>query len=701
MTVPRTEHRYDEGIASLGATFWSNPSFVGGAKSHATGPGGSGPSGPGCPAGTLCTQWTAPPVTPDGGNCCGSTGSAFSWSMRLDGIIDLPTATSLRIATTQHAVMYVDDSLVLDVDAVLSANEGNPAYGQWLLSGDSAVVPAGRHRVRIDYQGATSTLNGLWLGTTTGWGYVTDAMLSPDYGLETTTIDPDGKIVATSYADAATGIGPEHGLATAVTQDPYGLALTTRSTYESPGVDRWLRKTSSTLPAGNTTTYQHYCGRLGGPCSPEEVPGAIAAACGVPAGGPQYGQMAQRTYPGTAVGQPGRSEQFLYDRSGRTAGRRVGPSDTIGSLPWECTSYDTRGRVTSKSFPAVGSAHARTVTYSFLVGGSTLTTSVSDPVGTITSTVDLLGRVTSYTDVWGRTTAYQYDTAGRTTNVIGPNGWTQDTYGANSSKLTSVTADTQSGGSMVATSQLTYDGPTGLLTTVDYGAVGGSNSKRLSIGYDDHLRQVSTVFTNVTGSGPARIAGDEVSRSPAGRVIDQFVETGAASLVDPNPGGLNFVYDGAGRLTTAHLPGGRGDYGYAATPVGDGCVEPGAGRNTNRTSISWTPTAGAATTTRSCFNRADQLTSTIVGSSTTGTMTYDTRGNQVTSGTDTYTWDSADRLARLTPASGGRRARAARSTTSATRWIVWCCEATLAASRSTPTAARPTCPRRCSTRRGR
>ncbi len=73
-------------------------------------------------------------------------------------------------------------------------------------------------------------------------------------------------------------------------------------------------------------------------------------------------------------------------------------------------------------------------------------------------------------------------------------------------------------------------------------------------------------------------------------------------------------------------------------------INPQAGRNTNRTSTTWTPTTGPAITTRSCYNTADQLVATINGTTPTSAYTYDTRGNQTLDRADTYTWDSADRL---------------------------------------------------------
>lgn len=93
VVVPRTQHRYDEGMNGLAATFWDNPWFAGAPVAHGTGPGGTGPAGPGCAPNTLCTQWDTLPVTPSGitrPSCCSWSTHTFTWSMRLSGIVNLP-----------------------------------------------------------------------------------------------------------------------------------------------------------------------------------------------------------------------------------------------------------------------------------------------------------------------------------------------------------------------------------------------------------------------------------------------------------------------------------------------------------------------------------------------------------------------------------------------------------------------------------
>jgi RHS repeat-associated protein len=651
VAVPRTQHRYDEGIHDLAATFWGNPYFAGAPQKHGTGPGGTGPAGvAGCAPDTFCTQWNTLPVTPNGGSCCADSQSEFTWTMRLSGTITLPAAAALYVATTQHATVYIDEVRALDLDAQY-LDEGQGAYGQWAASAVTPMLTAGPHRLRIDYLGSTNTLNALNLGGAVGVpsGGVSTNLLGPDYGLETSTIDPDGKTVATSYSDPAAGVGPELGLRTAVTQDPGGLALTTTTAYENPASDRWLRKTGTTLPGGTTTLDTHYCGQPGATnCGPDQIAGAIATACGVTAGTAQYGLLAQRSDPDPNPSTDGRQQQYLYDRAGRVVGHRTAPANTISSAPWECTTYDQRGRITSQTWPTRDAlTPGRIVTYNYIVASDPLTTSVTDPTGTITATVDLLGRPVSYTDAVGWTTLYTYDQVGRVTTTAFPQSSLSNTYDPNTGQLSAV----QLNGQATVRADISYHATTGRMTSVAY--TGGGAHMNLTVGYDGYGTQTSVFFEDDAIPDPQRIAGHAVTRSPGGRQINTLIDTGAANLVDPNPAGDDLIYDGSGRLTSAFLDGGRADYSYAGDPTCpsiDPGANPTAGANTNRASVTWTPTSGTATTTRSCFNQADQLIATTTDGTTTTGYGYDERGNQLTDGTDTYTWDSANRLTQVSAA---------------------------------------------------
>lgn len=652
VTMPRTQHRYDEGTQSLAATFWDNPYFAGPPKLHSTGPGGTGPSGPGCTANTMCTQWNTLPVTPSGITRPSSVPShVFTWGARLTGIIDVAEANILLPVTTQRVLLYIDGQLYADVDTPYANCEGWMDYGQWEVGPCNIppMIPAGKHRIQIDFLGAgTQTLNGIWLM----WNpFLANAILSPDYGLETSTVDPDGKTVSTSHSDPTAGIGPELGLVTSVTQDPGGLALTSTTSYEAPSSGRWLRKTATTLPAGTTTGYTHYCST--NTVSPSDCDagfvGAVASACGVTANASQWGLVAQQTDPAPNPSTAPRVQQFVYDPLGRIVGRRVGPSNAFG--PWQCTSYDNRGRTISQTYPALGSAAARTVTYTYSVGGNPLGTSVADYDSTVTSTVDLLGRIVEYTDGVGRVTTYAYDSTGRVTSTATGAAQVVQTYDANSSQLSTV--EVKINGAVQASAAISYESTTGRTSGVAY----NGGQMYLSVAYDGYGNQSGMWFEQNATPDPVRIVGSTITRSPGGRQIDSYVETGNWNLIDPNPSGNNYTYDGAGRLATAYVAGGWFDYSYANNPTGDNCAtlvtgaNIQAGKNTNRTAATWHTTTGPATSTHSCYNTADQLKATITdGGTPNTTFNYDTRGNQTLDGPDSYTWDSADRLAGITNA---------------------------------------------------
>ena len=352
---------------------------------------------------------------------------------------------------------------------------------------------------------------------------------TPAYGLETTTIDPDAKTTTSSYTDTPGGIDPALRLPTTVTQDPGGLNLTTSTRYENPTSPlTWLRATSKTLPAGNATDYRHYCGTPN-TCGAGQQPGAYANTCAVTANSPQYGLLAEMLEPAQTPGGPRRAQQFVYDSAGRTAGRRVAPQAAIAAAPWQCTSYDLFGRITSQVWPATQTASARTVTYSYNVGGNPLTASVSDPNGTITATVDILGRQTSHTDANGWTTTYTYDSGGRPqTTTSGPGGTnhttTTNTYDPGNGRLTQVTSTV---GATTYTGTISYL-IVGLVDSVTWSP---GSIKRINYTYDDYARIGGIVYTN----NGAPFYTDEAAYSLAGRRTQASIQS-TTGLIDPHPG---------------------------------------------------------------------------------------------------------------------------------------------------------------------
>jgi RHS repeat-associated protein len=391
------------------------------------------------------------------------------------------------------------------------------------------------------------------------------------------------------------------------------------------------------LPSNASTPYAYQGG----------TDGPVAVACGVPAGTPQGGQLETETDPAPGGGGQPRARQFIYTASGIQAGVRTGPANSIASQPWQCTYYDSLGRVSSQTWPGPGGGTARTLTYFYGTSANPLTVSVTDstaPGTAITSTVDFLGRVISYTDAHGETTTTSYDQAGRVSTQADPAGTLTMSYDANSSLLSGVTLN----GTTLATPS--YDSASGRLTSVSY-----SNGSTATVGYDTLGNEDSLVFkTAATG---AMIAGDQVTLSLAGRDTSELMDINGGSLTNPNPASssaTDYTYDGSGRLASAYLAtGATASYGYAANPASDGCQAPAAGADTNRTQVTITPAGGPAQATDYCYNGADQLTGTLSGGAAgAGSYGYDGHGNQTSDGTTTLTWDAADRVASTTPASG-------------------------------------------------
>lgn len=557
VAVPRSEVRYDEGLQGLAATWWANPDWAGSPVRHTTEFG----------TGSLSRTWAAPPYGADANG---------DWSLRLSGEISVPynEIMTWQIRTLGRARVYLDDEQLLPE----SSDSGGTT---WAEPTSTRRGYAGKHRLRVDYAETTGGA-GLELQWAAGdpFGFPLDYItvpstaIAPRYGLATTSIDPDGKTTKTEYSDSTNGIGLSLGLPTATVVDPEGLALRSSVTYENPTTaTTFLRRTRRTLAGGDSSSYTYYGGT--------EVP--LADACGVYALTPQGGALKRRTGPDPDAAGPKvpKVEEFLYDARGRAVGRRVGAADGIASAGWSCTRFDGRGRIGSQSWPAHGGAPERIVYYSYANGDGPLRNSVTENGHTVTTVVDRLGRPCEYqTSNVDRVTVTSYDRAGRVVGTNGAGGDRTYTYEATSGRLATV-----NGEGPKALAKVAYDAGTGRVANVEY-----ANTSLVVMDYDAWGRP-----DGVTSFGPnwSRLAGDEVTRSLAGRVTDQRLDTGGAGLVDPRAGADNFTYDGAGRLTEAWDSNGRVTYGFGESY----CPAPLAGRNANPVSVTRAPRCPRRATT--------------------------------------------------------------------------------------------------------
>ena len=296
--------------------------------------------------------------------------------------------------------------------------------------------------------------------------------------------------------------------------------------------------------------------------------------------------------------------------------------------------------------PAYGAAPARTATTVYAVGGDPRVSSVSDSSGTVTRTVDLLGRTVSYTsvqagDTFGITTTTVFDIAGRvTTSTTTAAGGGSSTLGwtyLDDGRVVTVTLDT------VPVASVSYDG-SGEVSGVSYSGVTGG----LSVG--TYTKTGAGALTGASWTVGSRVLAESLTRSQSGRITRATATdsgAGAAGTVD-----WSYAFDSVGRLTSAVLAaaGSRPvvslGYGYAGT---GGCgVDPAAGKNGSRVTATSQLGTGAVAASTSCTDAASRLTA-VTGANgglsiSPATIGYDSHGNATQLGTQTWTYDGADRV---------------------------------------------------------
>ena len=506
-------------------------------------------------------------------------------------------------------VFYIDDTLVLS---------------HWPNETDSSATfnnttANSSHRIRVDFKevGGSANIAVSWTPPGGTSAVIPASALTPNYGLTTRTQTDDNSASSPSHVVTTSYANPAYGLPTSSSEDPTGLNLISSATYETASGSGYLRRLSRTLPGGNSYTYSYY-GMNGNPTT-------RANPC--VAGSPAIDQGGAAMTTTAPVGSSGTTQvdETVYDNSGQVVATRTNAD------PWTCMTYDARGRVTQKVIPAFGAQPARTLTYNYAVGGDPLTTSESDSTGPITTVADLLGQVVSYTDVWGKTTTYSYDQAGRETQsyAAGANDCRTKSYD-NKSRISSqgVGYDcTQA----LPLATAAYDGTTGELTDVAYPSGTGYNGNGTK-GHIDRDQAGRTKKLTWQKSDNTLITSDEVAYSQGSRSINQLIDG-----TDPYSAGDNFVYDAAGRLTTARTTGHTYTYGFG-TPSGCGTgYNANANKNTNRTST----TDNGTTTATYCYDNSDRLLSTT--DSRYSSPTYDSHNNTTGLGSSTMTYDGADR----------------------------------------------------------
>lgn len=592
--VPRTDTNYDEGIIGPQVAWYNvkNGNLNGAPRLHATGINPSQPN-------RLWINTTNPaspavPIQP--------TDGATNVGFRASGKLYAPTTGSytLKLVHANAARVWLNDTLVIDGwsyrsstvverTAVVSLTANAPAR----FAVDYANVGSGDTAFRMELSGnGVTTPDGIW-----------GNMLRPGYNLVTSTKvynSPAGATTSrTSY-----GTTPELGLVQSEAMDGDGLNLTASSIYEPHGAaGSYLRQTSSTLPGGTTTQYVYY-----GVLEARDDP----CTTGVTEAYRQAGQLRLKTDPDPdgSGAQAGRRTETIYNDAGSIVASRYNDD------PWTCTTYDDRGRVSQTQVPAYNGSAARTASNNYAVGGNPLVTSTSDSNGTITIENDLLGRNVRYVDAQGTITTSTYDAQGRLVAHSSPMGEEEYVYDQYD-RLASQQLDN------VTFATIVYD-QFSRIQSVEY-----PNNLRLNSVARDTLGRVSGLhYTLADGT----TLSDTVTRAATGDVVSG-TELGLAK---------SYIYDGAGRLTTAAIGSNNYAYGYGAQDVSCAAgTNANAGKNANRTNQVINGVA-----TKYCYDYADRLVSS---SDTTLTdATYDSHGNTLSLGAtgseSVFTYDSSNRL---------------------------------------------------------
>jgi RHS repeat-associated protein len=573
-------------------------------------------SWPDPPAGTA-TDWT-------GCNCTISDVAVYQHALSDTQVATHYTAGTASLTGTSTTTFQVPD-------AVAPGSKPGPP----------ASTP---HRIRIDYRNPVAAAS-LSLTATPSGGTSTpiaDSAFDPRYGLATWSVVDDAGGVSGGATTAAvgysgSGLDPAFGLPTDQIVDPLGLALDTKTAYETPGTG-YLRQTAQALPSASVSNpaQSHTISYYG------SVPNAVEARDNPCPGGVtgvnQGGLPKLVTEPAPASGTAVTSE-VIYDAAGRVVASRNGAD------PWTCTSYDARGRVVTVAVPALNGAPARTVSTNYAVGGNPLVSAVSDATGAITTVVDLLGRVTSYTDTSGTVTTTVYDQVGRayqqSTTAPGGGVSTAGMVFLDDGRVSQVSLD----GKVVATPA--YD-TYAQLSGVSYPTGTGNGGNGGSLGgltLDPAGRTTGLTWT-LPGS---HTVTDARVLSQASRV------TAATATVDgATVSAWSYAYDAAARLTGATLAaaGARPAVGFAyGFGTAAGCADPGSGADSTRTSATVT-VGGSVSSTASCFDYASRLLSAS-GANPVASVVYDGHGNATSVGNVSVTYDSSDRVTGSTTTTTG------------------------------------------------
>ncbi|MFJ9543979.1 DNRLRE domain-containing protein [Streptomyces sp. NPDC101225] len=382
-----------------------------------------------------------------------------------------------------------------------------------LKDGTTTVAAAGdetvaRHRTVNEYDGGRPT---------DGTASVSDKVTKRTEGGQPRnwpTLLADARITQTVY-------DWQIGKPTSTIQDPGGLAITEKATYDSGGRQITRSLAGSAGSDAGTTITDYYTGDGTGVCGAR----------------PEWADEVCRTRPAAAITGGGSNPTELvtttaeYSRWGDTAKLT---ETANGSTRVKTTDYDSAGRATKVTVSGGVGTAVPTVTTTFAPDSGKVDSITSTDGGTITKAYDKLGRLISYSDADGGVTTSQYDAQGRpvlvSDNVPSSTSYAYDTATDPRDLPTSIT-----------------DSVAGEFT-VGYDADGHVRSQTLPGGYT--LRQtvnpvgMITQRTYTRDSDGAVLLSESITPTVHGQRSRYTGSSGQTS-------NQNYGYDKAGRLVKA------------------------------------------------------------------------------------------------------------------------------------------------------
>jgi RHS repeat-associated protein len=493
-------------------------------------------------------------------------------------------ASATDTASQEAAIAYRESSISnYSPDGLELRDTFGPEHDVALSTG--LLVRGRDHTVDTYDQGAPSTGGPFHLATTS----VTTVSYVNNNGVLS---DADGRTTTTGYDWTLRK-------PTISTVDPTGLALATRTGYDSTtGL-----VTSATTPAGGTTTNT--------PATTQTVYYRAATGSGYSEcdSHAEWANLVCRTQPGGQAASgpeiPATVTTYNIDNQPRVTTEKT----SGGTLRTTTVTYDGAGRVSTTAITGASGTGTTLPTqrklYDQATGQLTHIQSLDASNNVTADTIqayDTLGRITSYTDADSNVTTTSYDIAGRTATTNDSKAIRTYTYDGGTERrgLPTQIADGQAG----AFTNGTYD-PDGKLTSETW-----PNGIIITNTFDEAGTQRSIIYTLPgCGTSDCTLYSQQIDQTAQGQTADQTSTLSAQ----------NYHYDANARLATVN------------DTVAGGC--------TTRTYTFNTATDRTGLTT---YNPAGDSSCQTTTAASTISWTYDSADRINTTG---YTYDT---LARTT-----------------------------------------------------